>query len=102
MRQNARVNVENDSAQSRFVVRLPEGEGELVYRQLGSRTLELVHTEVAPALRGRGVGEALAQAAIDHARAEGLSIVATCPYVQRWLAKHPEHRDLAVNASAAR
>ncbi|HUH92498.1 MAG TPA: GNAT family N-acetyltransferase [Casimicrobiaceae bacterium] len=96
------MKVENDSAHSRFLVRLPEGEGELIYKRLGPRMLELVHTEVAPALRGRGVGEALAQAAIDHARAEGLSVAATCPYVQRWFAKHPEHRDLVVTASAAR
>jgi len=95
------MEIENDSAQSRFVARLPEGEGELIYKRLG-RTLELVHTEVAPALRGRGVGEALAQGAIEHARAEGLRIVATCPYVQHWLAKHPEHRDLVVASPAAR
>lgn len=95
------MEIEDDSAHSRFVVRLPEGEGELAYKRLG-RTLELVHTEVAPALRGRGVGEALAHGAVDHARAKGLRIVATCPYVQRWLAKHPEHRDLVVADPAAR
>ncbi|HET9764476.1 MAG TPA: GNAT family N-acetyltransferase [Casimicrobiaceae bacterium] len=94
------MKVENDSGHGRFLVRLPEGDGELIYRRSEPRVLELVHTEVSPALRGRGVGEALAQAAVEHARAEGLSIVATCPYVQRWLAKHPEHRDLV--AAAAR
>jgi predicted GNAT family acetyltransferase len=96
------MDVQHDTGRSRFLVRLPEGEGELVYKRLGQSTLELAHTEVAPALRGRGVAEALVQTAIDHARAERLSIVATCPYVQRWLAKHPEHRDLVVAAPATR
>jgi uncharacterized protein len=96
------VNVRNDSANERFLVELPEGEGELVYHRIAPHTLELVHTEVAPTLRGRGVGEALAEAAIASARAEGLSIVPTCPYVQRWLAKHPEHRDLVITRDEAR
>jgi predicted GNAT family acetyltransferase len=97
-----RMDVQHDSARSRFLVRLPEGEGELVYKRPGQGTLDLAHTEVAPALRGRGVAEALVQAAVDYARAERLRIVATCPYVQRWLAKHPEHRDLVVAAAATR
>jgi len=96
------VNVENDRAHHRFLVELPEGHGELVYQPIAPHTLELVHTEVAPGLRGRGVGDALAEAAIAHARKERLSIVATCPYVERWLAKHPEHRDLVVSRADAR
>jgi len=94
------MKVDNDRANDRFLVTLPEGTGELIYKRIGPLTLELVHTEVASGLRGRGVGEALAEAAIAYARAEGLSIVATCPYVQRWLAKHPEHHDLIVSSTA--
>jgi uncharacterized protein len=94
------VNVENDLANERFLASLPEGIGELIYKRVGPLTLELVHTEVAPGLRGRGVGEALVEAAIAYARAEGLSIIATCPYVQRWLAKHPEHHDLVISSTA--
>lgn len=90
------MNVENDIAHHRFLVRLPEGEGELIYDQIAPHTLELVHTEVDPKLRGHGVAEALAEAAIEHVRTHGLHIVPSCPYVQRWLTKHPEHRDLVV------
>ena len=88
------MNIENDTAQHRFHVVLPEGEGELVYRVPATGAIELVHTEVAPALRGQGVAEALAEAAFDYAREHGLRVVPTCPYVQRWLTKHPEQRDL--------
>ena len=94
------MDVENDRANDRFRVTLPEGIGELIYKRVGPLTLELVHTEVASGLRGRGVGEALAEAAIAYARAEGMSIIATCTYVQRWLAKHPEHQDLVVSGTA--
>ena len=90
------MEVENDTAHRRFLARLPEGEGELISRQIAPHTLELVHTEVDPKLRGRGVAEALAEAAIEHARTHGLHVVPTCPYVQRWFTKHPEHQDLIV------
>ena len=91
------MKVENDIANHRFLVRLPEGEGELIYSQLAPDTLELVHTEVDPKLRGRGVAEAIADAAFEHARAHGMRIVPTCPYVQRWLEKHPEQNDLVTS-----
>jgi len=91
------VNVLDDTERQRFLARLPEGEGELMYKQIGSHTLELIHTEVAPALRGRGVAEALVETAFALARKDGMHIVATCPYVQRWLTKHPEQADLVVS-----
>jgi predicted GNAT family acetyltransferase len=90
------MDVQNDTAHHRFLVRLPEGEGELIYANVAPRTMELVHTGVDPSLRGRGVAEALAEAAIRYAREHALHIVATCPYIQRWLSKHPEHKDLVV------
>jgi predicted GNAT family acetyltransferase len=90
------VDVTNDTEHHRFLVRLPEGKGELIYERAAPHTLELVHTGVDPALRGRGVGEALAEAAIAYAREHGLHVIATCPYVQHWLTKHPEHQDLVV------
>jgi len=95
------MNVENDTAHHRFLIRLPEGEGELVYSQIAPHTLELVHTEVEPKLRGRGLAEALAEAAIEHVRTHGWHVVPTCPYVRRWLAKHPEHKDLIVACADA-
>jgi predicted GNAT family acetyltransferase len=52
------------------------------------RSLVLVHTEVPPALRGRHLADALAKAAVDAAHAEGLRVVAVCPFVKAYLRKH--------------
>jgi len=43
------------------------------------------------------VAEALVEAAMQYIRANGCKFVPTCPYVQRWLTKHPEHQDLVEN-----
>jgi predicted GNAT family acetyltransferase len=52
-------------------------------------SLVLVHTEVPPSLRGRHLADALAKAAVEAARTEGLLIVAVCPFVKAYLRKHP-------------
>ncbi|MGA5702567.1 GNAT family N-acetyltransferase [Peterkaempfera bronchialis] len=53
------------------------------------------HTEVDPAFVGRGVGGALARAALDDARARGLPVLATCPFIAGWMGRHPDYADLA-------
>ena len=86
------MNVEHDEQRERFFVTLPEGEAELVYGEFSDGILDLRHTEVPPAARGEGVADALVRAALAFARARGYQVVATCPFVQRWLKAHPEER----------
>ena len=69
--------------------------GVLEYVVKGDR-IALVHTEVAPAFEGQGVAGALARFALDDARRRGLRVIASCPYVRRYLAKHPEDHDIVV------
>jgi len=61
------------------------------------RTAELMvftHTEVDAAFEGRGVGGALARFGLDHARELGLKVMPQCPFVKRWLGRHPDYADL--------
>lgn len=59
--------------------------------------ITLVRTEVPEALEGRGIGGRLVQAGLDYARANDLKVVPRCPYVQRYLERHPdEAQDLRV------
>ena len=53
------------------------------------------HTVVDPAYEGRGVGGALARAALDDARRRGLPVLVTCPFIAGWMERHPEYKDLA-------
>jgi len=56
----------------------------------------LVHTEVAPGHEGQGIAAGLARFALDDARRRGLQVIASCPYVMRYLAKHPADRDIVI------
>lgn len=87
------MDVRHDTEGKRFVAELPGGEGELAYRDGEAGTIDLVHTEVDPALQGKGVGDALVRAALDYAKAHDLRVVPSCPYVKKWLDKHPDVRD---------
>ncbi|HJS21217.1 MAG TPA: GNAT family N-acetyltransferase [Steroidobacteraceae bacterium] len=89
--------VEHEVERHRFVARFPEGEGELVYRRTATGALDLLHTGVDPRLRRRGIGESLVRAALGYARANRLQVIPTCPFVARWLEKHPGERDLVAS-----
>lgn len=86
--------VRNNEAESRFEVSGLEGLAELRYRTLRNGTLVLAHTEVPPAMAGRGVAGRLARAALDLARTRGVQVVVLCPYVTTFIKRHPEYQDL--------
>jgi len=79
----------------RFETTVDQLPARLDYR-LDGRVMSIHHTAVSPTLEGRGIAAALVQAAVDHARAEGLSIRPLCSYVRTWMRRHPEHADLLV------
>ena len=72
----------------------------VVYRRAPG-VITFVHTEVPKELGGRGVGSALARQVLEAARADGLKVVAMCPFISAWMKKHPEFNDLLVDTPAA-
>jgi predicted GNAT family acetyltransferase len=79
----------DNPARSRFEVEIDEHLAQLIYERHGD-TLVLIHTEVPEELGGRGLGGRLVTAAVDTAQANGLTIVARCPYAKHWLETHPD------------
>ena len=63
--------------------------GILRYARASGR-ITLIHTEVLPDFEGRGIASALVRHALAEARRDGRRVIAACPYVQSYLAKHPE------------
>jgi len=57
-------------------------------------TITFMHTEVPPALNGRGIGSKLVRGALDLVRAQNLKVKAKCPFVKAYLDKHTEYADL--------
>ena len=77
----------------RFEIRDGEDVAFLTFRGRGS-AMSILHTEVPPSLRGQGLGEALAEAALDDAGKRGMTVKPYCPFVARYIEHHPEYRAL--------
>ncbi len=88
------VEITNAPDRSRYELRI---DGRVVgvadYRAEGG-TLVFPHTEIDPAMRGRGLGARLVGAALDDVRARGGTVVPRCWFVARFIDDHPEYRSL--------
>jgi predicted GNAT family acetyltransferase len=78
----------------RFEIALGEGTAGLTLFVDQSPQRIFFHTEIAEECEGRGLAAVLIEQALAATRAEGMRIVAVCPYVQRYLRSHHDHDDL--------
>ena len=91
------IEVRHDAEGERFVAEIDGHEAVVQYGRPAEGVLDLFRTYTPEALRGRGIAGRLAEAALAYARAEGLKIIPTCPYVARFVEKRPEHADLVTD-----
>ena len=96
------LTVRNNTELHRFEAVDPEGGvvGYLGYDLVPPHVLSgkgmfvAVHTSVEPEMEGRGVAARLTRAALEHARAQHLTVIAECPYVHAFIDRNPEYQDL--------
>lgn len=82
----------NNETDSRYELHV-DGQlaGQLDYQLIGE-VIALTHTEVDEAYAGQGLGAQLAKFALDDAQARGLEVSPICPFVAKYIDKHPEYR----------
>lgn len=76
-----------------FEAELDGHRGRIEYMLVQDRVI-YTHTEVDPALEGKGFGSQLVRFALEYARQEGLRIMPLCPFVAGYMKRHPEYNDL--------
>ena len=64
------------------------------YYEIAGGVITFVHTEVPPELGGKGIGSQLITGALDQVRADGLKVIAQCPFVKAFIEKNPAYQDL--------
>ena len=92
--------VRDDSARQRYELDVADTVAFIDYLREG-RNVIMTHAEVPLALRGDGVGSALVQGALALVRERGEKVVPLCPFVARYMRRHPETRDLLANGGRA-
>ena len=78
------------------VVTIEDGQelGKMTFVKSNDEFYIIDHTGVADAARGRGVGQEMVKAFVEHVRANGQKIVPLCPFAKAQFDKNPEFRDV--------
>lgn len=92
-------NVINNEQRQQFQLPVENEIAFLEYR-LHEGAIVLMHTEVPEKLGGRGLGTALAAAAFAYAKNHQLKVKVYCPFVKKYLDRHPELNDLILPPSS--
>lgn len=88
------ITVTDDPAAQRFTIFVDgRAVGFADYRLDGDKIV-FTHTEINAEYGGRGLGGRLVGAALDASRDTGLSVVPLCPFVARYIDRHPEYQPL--------
>ncbi|KAF6734526.1 Protein NATD1 [Oryzias melastigma] len=89
---SSQIQVEHDKKRRQFVIRLngSHDRAVLLYEYVGKKTVDLQHTEVPDAYRGRGIAKHLAKAAMDFVVEEDLKAHLTCWYIQKYVKENPQ------------
>ncbi|TMR97597.1 GNAT family N-acetyltransferase [Nonomuraea basaltis] len=88
------IDLVDNSTESRFEV-LVDGKvaGFAEYRLLPAKIV-FTHTEVLPAYEGQGLASKLVGHALRASADTGLRVVPLCPYVAKYIDRHPEFKEL--------
>lgn len=88
------IDTVDNSTESRFEI-LVDGKvaGFADYRLLPTKIV-FTHTEVLPDYEGQGLASKLVKHALQASADAGLRVVPLCPYVAKYIARHPEFKDL--------
>lgn len=78
----------------RFSVTELGHEAYLEYYELPGGRLDYAHTYTPNEIRGRGIATAIIKHALDWAREQGREVVPGCPFVQTYVDRHTEYRDV--------
>ena len=88
------VTVVDNLAEARYEGRVDGVLAGVSEYELLSDTIVFLHTHVDDQYEGQGIGSDIARYALDDARARGIYVRPLCPFIRRWMKRHPEYDDL--------
>ncbi len=90
------VTVQDNPDRRRFEILLDGDVGGFADYRVRDGAVAVVHSEVDPAHRGKGLGGVLAARTLDILRERGVRVVPACPFFKKYVAEHPEYDDIVL------
>lgn len=70
------------------------------YREMGDSVM-MPHTEVSEAHEGEGLGNRLAEFALQDVQQAGKHVIPMCPFISAYIKRHPDYIELVQPAQRA-
>lgn len=93
-RKNMDMNVEHDAENQIFYITIKNVKAYLQYDQIDDKTLDYKHTFVPKELRNQGLAGKIVDYALQYARVHGFSVIPSCPFVEKYIERHPQYEAL--------
>jgi predicted GNAT family acetyltransferase len=94
------VTVDDHPDDERFVLLVDGAPAGFLRYHVHGRVFTAIHTEIDPAFGGRGLGSVIVGHVLADVRRRGLRLQPHCPFVARYVQRHPDAADV-VGGSAA-
>jgi uncharacterized protein len=94
MNDNIKITKQEDEKGGRYSALADGHEAEMTFSRTSPRLVIVDHTAVPEALRGKGVGQALALHAVEDARQGGWKIIPLCPFMRAQSLRHEDWADV--------
>ena len=92
----------DNPGEHRFEVRVDGAVAGFAAYRADDRAHVFTHTEIDPAYEGKGLGSVLVRGALDEMRRRGRDVLPACPFVRRWVERHPDYLALVPAADRDR
>lgn len=89
------MNVIDNKVKNRFETEI-DGYMAFVEYTVKPDILVLTHTEVDKALAGKGVGSEMIEAVLLQMELRGLKAIPECPFIAKYIDRHPEWKSILV------
>lgn len=91
------MNIQHESGESKgsfFIEEEGEVKAQLSYSKTGDTGIIIDHTEVSREMRGKNIGKALVEHAVEYARNKNLRVIPLCPYAKSVIEKDQSLQDV--------
>ncbi len=84
----------HDRDNNKFLKIINGKEAYLRYLMQDEKTMNMIKTYVPPELRGKGIAAEVVHSGLLYAKENGFKIIPTCSYVETFIERHQEYKEL--------